>query len=135
MPRPIKCRRICALPETDEFGPLKPGKQREPLVLSVDEYEVIRLIDWMELNQEECAAQMEVARTTVQAIYTTARKKIADALVNGRPLKIAGGNYKVCAQQKCCRRRCPQTCLSHEADVCVSRGCCPIEQRSKEDFQ
>ena len=76
MPRPTKCRRICAVPKLDEFGPLHLQKEQEPVVLSVDEYEVIRLIDSLEMNQEECAAQMEVARTTVQAIYTSARRDV-----------------------------------------------------------
>lgn len=119
MPRPTKCRRICAVPKLDEFGPLHLQKEQEPVVLSVDEYEVIRLIDSLEMNQEECAAQMEVARTTVQAIYTSARRKIADALVNGRFLKIVGGNYRVCPNQReCCRRRCPQTCAGNVCGSC-----------------
>ena len=120
MPRPTKCRRICAVPKLDEFGPLHLQKEQEPVVLSVDEYEVIRLIDSLEMNQEECAAQMEVARTTVQAIYTSARRKIADALVNGRLLKIVGGNY---------RRRCPQTCAGN---VC---GSCCVQQSQEEDLK
>ena len=128
MPMPTKCRRICAVPKLDEFGPLHLQKEQEPVVLSVDEYEVIRLIDSLEMNQEECAAQMEVARTTVQAIYTSARRKIADALVNGRLLKIVGGNYRVCPNQReCCRRRCPQTCAGN---VCGS--CCA--QQSQEEY-
>lgn len=121
MPRPTKCRRICALPQMKEFGPLNPHLEQATVVLSVDEYEVIRLIDWLDMNQEECASQMEVARTTVQSIYTAARKKIADALVNGRTLKIDGGNYRVCPrQQECCRRRCPDTCGQ---TTCETGGC------------
>ena len=130
MPRPTKCRRICAVPKLDEFGPLHLQKEQEPVVLSVYEYEVIRLIDSLEMNQEECAAQMEVARTTVQAIYTSARRKIADALVNGRLLKIVGGNYRVCPNQReCCRRRCPQTCAGN---VC---GSCCVQQSQEEDLK
>ena len=130
MPRPTKCRRICAVPKLDEFGPLHLQKEQEPVVLSVDEYEVIRLIDSLEMNQEECAAQMEVARTTVQAIYTSARRKIADALVNGRLLKIVGGNYRVCPNQReCCRRRCPHTCA---VNVC---GSCCAQQSQEEDLK
>lgn len=124
MPRPTKCRRICALPQMREFGPLQPGNEQGAVVLSVDEYEVIRLIDWLDMNQEECAAQMEVARTTVQAIYTSARRKLADALVNGRMLRIDGGNYRVCPrQQNCCRRRCPDVC----GQTSCQAGGCPAE--------
>ena len=130
MPRPTKCRRICAVPKLDEFGPLHLQKEQEPVVLSVDEYEVIRLIDSLEMNQEECAAQMEVARTTVQAIYTSARRKIADALVNGRLLKIVGGHYRVCPPpRECCRRRCPQPCAGN---VC---GSCCVQQSQEEDLK
>ena len=64
--------------------------------MTIDEYEVIRLIDLEGLNQEDCSEQMGVARTTVQGIYANARKKIADSLVNGKILLIEGGEYKLC---------------------------------------
>jgi len=59
--------------------------------MTVDEYEAFRLLDAEGLTQEACAARMNVARTTVTAIYDSSRKKIADALVNGKRLLIAGG--------------------------------------------
>lgn len=97
MARPMKVRKVCCLPETDLFGPLnrKPYKDTQ-IVMSVEEYEAIRLIDKEGLMQEECAERMDVARTTVQRIYISARKKIADAIVDGKVLKIEGGSYKLC---------------------------------------
>ena len=75
--------------------------------LTLEEYETIRLIDLLECTQEECAVQMGVARTTVQAVYNTARRKIADCIVNGRGLEIRGGNYQICPQAaQCCRSNC-----------------------------
>jgi len=67
------------------------GAAGDPGVLSVDEYESLRLIDLEGLSQEECAGRMQVARTTVQAIYDRARAKVADFLVNARELRIGGG--------------------------------------------
>jgi predicted DNA-binding protein (UPF0251 family) len=64
--------------------------------MGVDEYEAIRLIDFEGFTQEECAARMNIARTTVQGIYETARKKLADTVVNGKILHIAGGEYRLC---------------------------------------
>lgn len=96
MPRPKKCRKVCQMPRTQEFMPLGEFPCEAPVILTVDEYETIRLIDKQGLSQEECGASMQIARTTVQMIYNTARKKLADALVDGRPLRIEGGDYQLC---------------------------------------
>lgn len=71
--------------------------------MAVDEYETLRLIDKEGFSQEECGKYMRIARTTVQQIYNNARKKVAIALVDGRPLKIEGGDYRLCdgAEQQC----------------------------------
>ena len=105
MPRPIKWRRVCCLPESKRFGSLDSPSDVDIIVkMTVDEYETIRLIDLEEYTQEECAGQMNVARTTVQGIYNEARKKVADSLVNGKMLLIEGGEYRLCeGQEERCR--------------------------------
>lgn len=97
MPRPRKFRRICEMPTIAEFGPLS-GKvtQEKDVFLTVDEFETLRLIDLEHMTQEECAKQMNIARTTAQKIYNTARTKLAFMLVNGVNLKIQGGDYILC---------------------------------------
>jgi len=97
MPRPRKWRKVCCLPESNRFGPLNALINQEHFVImTVDEYETIRLIDLEGFTQEECAEQMNIARTTVQRIYNDARKKLAESLVNGKVLRIEGGDYKLC---------------------------------------
>ncbi len=97
MSRPIKWRKVCCLPESSRFGPLDLPINSDLIVkMTVDEYETVRLIDLEGLNQEECAKQMGIARTTVQGIYFEARKKLADSLVNGKILFIEGGEYRLC---------------------------------------
>ncbi|MEG1501516.1 MAG: DUF134 domain-containing protein, partial [Clostridiales bacterium] len=61
------------------------------ILMTLDEYETIRLIDLEGLTQEESAQQMNVARTTVQKIYNDAKKKLAESLVKGKILSIEGG--------------------------------------------
>lgn len=101
MPRPKKCRKVCSVPRITEFLPM--GKNADWVVLTVDEYECIRLIDKQGFSQEECADYMQVARTTAQQIYNAARKKLALFLVDGCGLRIEGGNYRVCdGQEKRC---------------------------------
>lgn len=96
MPRPRKCRKVCCMPGCTLYGPLNGFSDgQEFIVMSVEEYESIRLIDLEGLNQEECAEKMQVARATVQSIYKTARCKISDSLVNGRILKIEGGDFQL----------------------------------------
>lgn len=105
MARPRKCRRVCTMPAHDRFGPLSESGSKPPVVLSIDEYETIRLMDLEGYTQQQCARQMGIARTTVQGIYDQARKKIAQAIVGGRQLLIRGGDYCLCQQQQnfpCC---------------------------------
>ncbi len=97
MARPMKWRKVCNLPERNKFGPLDlPSEEINIVNMTVDEYETIRLIDLEGFTQEECANQMNVARTTVQGIYIEARKKLAESLVNGKVLFIEGGEYRLC---------------------------------------
>lgn len=112
MPRPMKWRKVCCLPENSQFGPLDSTSDKAEFVsMTLDEYETIRLIDLEGYTQEECASNMNIARTTVQGIYNEARKKIAESLVNGKVLVIGGGEYRLCdgAGMGCggmgCRRR------------------------------
>ncbi len=136
MARPFKSRRVCELPSTSEFLPSNKSNCQH-VELGIDEYEVIRLIDSLGLTQSECAAQMNVARTTVQAIYDAARRKIADALVNGKRLIIQGGNYHLCPQsQKCCgkncrRRQCGEICCE-SGDTRRNELCPRVNNGSKQ---
>ncbi len=106
MARPTKCRRICTEPVYDSFTPDK-GLPGESIILTVDEYETIWLIDLEELTHEQCARLMDVSRTTVTELYGSARYKVADSIVHGKRLCISGGHYKVCdGAHPCCRKRC-----------------------------
>ena len=108
MPRPPRCRRICGIPKINAFCP-SGNRRTEPILLTLDEYEVIRLVDLEQQTHEQCASQMDISRSTVQEIYENARRKIAACLVHGRPLHITGGNYRICGGQeaancgRCCR--------------------------------
>lgn len=110
MPRPRKGRRVCCLPPYSSFGPLHGPPQGE-VVMTVDEYETIRLLDLEGLTQEEAAQRMDVARTTVQRIYASARHKVAQALYAGALLRIEGGDYEFYRPEQAgfgcrrCRRR------------------------------
>ena len=99
MPRPPRCRRICGVPQVDTFCP-NGCEDTEPILLTLDEYEVIRLVDLEQQTHEQCAAQMDISRSTVQEIYESARCKIAACLVHGKPLHITGGNYRICGGQE-----------------------------------
>ena len=70
MPRPVKCRKVCHFPNVLEFLPADGTEKHTPIVLTVDEYETIRLLDKKGYSQEQCAASMQVARTTVQRILS-----------------------------------------------------------------
>lgn len=107
MARPTRCRRICGEPTYHSFIP-EGASDREKIILTVDEYEVIRLIDLEKLTHQECSNRMDISRTTVTEIYSIAREKIADSIVCGKPLFIAGGNYRLCdgSAIRYCRKHC-----------------------------
>ena len=94
MPRPKRCRRICGYPDYWSFIP-EDAEHDDTVVLTLDEFETIRLIDYRRMTQEECAETMGVSRATVAGIYEKARYKIADAMVNGKRIRIAGGSYMI----------------------------------------
>ena len=94
MPRPKRCRRICGYPDFWSFAP-EDGEADETVVLMLDEFETIRRIDYQRMTQEECAAAMEVSRATVTGIYEAARFKVADAIIHGKRIRIAGGAYRI----------------------------------------
>ncbi len=106
MARPIKCRRICTEPVYDSFVPDN-ALLNEDVILTLDEYETIRLIDLEKMTHEQCARQMDISRTTVTELYETARYKIADSIVVGKRLHISGGHYRICdGTNPCCRKKC-----------------------------
>ena len=94
MPRKQRCRRIEGYPDHWEFSP-EEVTDKEPVVMTLDEFETIRLLDREGMTQEQCAEKMGIARTTVTAIYESARRKIADAMVEGKQLQIRGGTYRL----------------------------------------
>lgn len=110
MPRPRKCRKVCRLPIADAF--IANSENEETVILTVDEYECIRLVDHEGFSQEQCAEYMQVSRATAQLICDTARRKLAEALVNGCSIRIEGGDYRLCdgKEEHCgcggCKRHC-----------------------------
>ena len=94
MPRPNKSKIVGQLPRYCRFFSEKKNENVKILLL-VEEFETIRLIDHLGMTQEECAASMKVGRATVQSLYTSARGKLARYLVEGGMLEIGGGNFAV----------------------------------------
>ena len=112
MPRPCKVRRICAVPGCDRFAPAGTAA-RGHMAMTLDEFEAIRLIDLEGMTQEQCARSMDIARSTVQMIYNSARYKLAKSLVNALELHIGGGDCVLCGggcehcrKKHCTGRRC-----------------------------
>jgi predicted DNA-binding protein (UPF0251 family) len=98
MPRPRHCRRVAQLPEANYYKPRGiPLSVLEEVILTVDEFEAIRLTDLEGLYQADAAEKMSVSRQTLGRILESAHKKIADALVNGKALLIKGGPIEIMA--------------------------------------
>lgn len=150
MPRPCKKRLVCSNPGEKLFGP-KGLPAKDLIQLAVDEYETLRLIDVEGMTQEECARSMNVARSTIQAIYSVARKKLSTALIADKNILVTGGDFVLCDgdAEKCpnkhccikkinahidesptqkhvaCKNKCDDTC------ECAILGLCPDNNNDK----
>lgn len=99
MPRPCRCRKVGCNPDSDYFKPRGvPISALEEVNLTLDELEALCLADLEELYQEEAAKRMGVSRQTFGNIIMAAHKKVADALLNAKALKISGGKIKKVGQ-------------------------------------
>jgi predicted DNA-binding protein (UPF0251 family) len=105
MPRPFKCRQVGCKPDISYFKPRGiPVSSLEEVILTMDEFESVRLADLEGMYQDDAAKKMNISRQTFGNIVKSARKKIAEALVNGKAIKIKGGIYKMEEMRKfkCC---------------------------------
>ncbi|MBP7402400.1 MAG: DUF134 domain-containing protein [Clostridia bacterium] len=109
MARPVKWRKIDSMPAVSRFVPSLESGRDGPVpeegenVLKIEELEAIRLKDLEGLEQEECAARMEISRPTFQRILNAAREKVADSLILGKSIRIDGGHFT----QNLCTIVCP----------------------------
>ncbi|MFA5357431.1 MAG: DUF134 domain-containing protein [archaeon] len=95
MPRPRICRRVGFEPTVDYFKPAGIRlTELEEVVLFVEEFEAVRLKDLLEFEQGEAAKKMGISQPTFHRLVISARKKIADAIVNGKAIRIEGGSFK-----------------------------------------
>jgi predicted DNA-binding protein (UPF0251 family) len=96
MPRPAKLRCVARLPNASLFKPAGiPASGLQSVRLSLEELEAMRLKDLEELEQEDCARQMRISRPTFHRILESARKKVTDALINGKAIQIEGGSFEL----------------------------------------
>ncbi len=111
------------VPDKNYFKPKGiPALLLEEIVLSLDEFEAIRLADYEGLYQEEAAKKMDISRQTFGRIIDVAHKKIADVLLNGKALKIEGGDVSIeeMKRVRCphCKREYDSSISSEDAFVC-----------------
>jgi predicted DNA-binding protein (UPF0251 family) len=123
MPRPKECRKVGCLPDKNYFKPKGiPASLLEEVILTLDEFEAMRLADFERLYQEDAAKKMNISRQTFGRIIETAHKKIADVLINGKALKIEGGDVSIEKNKhfKCphCKKEYDSKFSSKDAFVC-----------------
>ncbi len=103
MARPAKLRCVARLPSIGAFRPVGiPVADLEAVSLTLEELESVRLRDLVELEQEACAERMRISRPTFHRILDSARKKLADALINGKAIQIEGGNFELAQRRFKC---------------------------------
>ena len=96
-------RRVVFVPQVTYFKPAGvPLAQLQEICLSVEETEAIRLKDIEKLEQEGCGQRMNVSRTTFARVLASAREKMADALLNGKAIRIEGGDFEMALRRFRC---------------------------------
>ena len=96
MPRPRLCRRVYFNPSITYFKPRGVRlRELDEVILTIDELEAVRLKDLGGLDQEVAAKKMNISQPTFHRLVLSARKKISNALVNGKAIKIKGGDFKL----------------------------------------
>jgi len=104
MGRPPLCRRVGYIPSVTYFKPAGiPLRELEENCLTVEELEALRLKDLEDLEQEQCAEKMNISRPTFVRILDSARKKVSEALIKGKSIRIEGGNYEMATRHFRCR--------------------------------
>ncbi|MDD3777072.1 MAG: DUF134 domain-containing protein [Actinomycetota bacterium] len=93
MVKPRKKRNVLYPPKTLYFKPQGSTGKEPEVVLSIDEYEAVRLADYQNLKQEQAASMMNISRPTFTRLIDSARQKIAKAIVGGRAIRIEGGDF------------------------------------------
>src|SRR4030042_4934843 len=105
MSRPPKCRRVEFMPDITYFKPAGiPLRDLEEVCMTVEEAEALRLKDLEGLEQEQGAKKMNISRPTFQRVLASARQKVADALLNGKAIRIEGGNFEMTWRRFRCQK-------------------------------
>ena len=126
MPRPPKPRNVNGHPAVAVFKPAGMRKcDLREVVLTLDEFEAVRLADFEGLYQDDAAASMGVSRQTFGNIIVEAHRKISDCLVNGKALRIEGGLVTINGKIfECggCSRRWPEPRGTGKPEACPACG-------------
>ncbi len=136
MSRPRKCRWVEREPGVTYFKPQGvPLKNLEQVIITVDELEALRLSDLLNHSHEATAQQMKVSRPTVTRMLARAHRAIADALVNGKAIRIEGGDYILETCHTCCPTcgkpmPVPQEAVCHTCEV---EGLGPDQRKEKKE--
>lgn len=105
MARPQKCRRVESLPNITYFKPAGiPLRELDEVTISIEEAEALRLKELEGLEQEQGAEKMNISRPTFQRVLASARQKVADAILNGKAVRIEGGNFQMVWRRFRCNR-------------------------------
>jgi predicted DNA-binding protein (UPF0251 family) len=127
MARPPKWRRVGFVPEITYFKPAGvPLASLDEVCLSVEEAEAIRLKDLEGLEQEECAQRMRISRPTFHRVLGAARRNLADALLNGKAIRIEGGNFTMATSKFRCGTAGHEWDVPFETMVAGPPPACPV---------